>query len=211
MARRSVATSALPRRTPRDRLGQNIVDAILESATQLLSREGYAALSTNRIAELAGVSIGSLYQYFPGKQAVLAALARRLEHRALEIFARTLATLGQEPVRRIAHALIADLASERLGELAARREILREVPRGWTEDESREVDRTVIDGLAEHLASRDDVRAGNHRIMALIATHAVEAVLESAVLHDPELLRDPEFLRELAELPARYLARDPAP
>jgi AcrR family transcriptional regulator len=211
MARRSVATSALPRRTPRDRLGQNIVDAILESATQLLSREGYAALSTNRIAELAGVSIGSLYQYVPGKQAVLAALARRLEHRALEIFARTLATLGQEPVRRIAHALVTDLAGERLGELAARREILREVPRGWTEDESREVDRTVIDGLAEHLASREDVRPGNHRIMALIATHAVGAVLESAVLHDPELLRDPEFLRELAELPARYFARDPAP
>jgi AcrR family transcriptional regulator len=210
MVRRAAATKAFPRRTPRKQPGQHIVDAILESATQLLSREGYAALSTNRVAELAGVSIGSLYQYFPGKSAVLAALARRLEYRALEIFARTLDALGRQSVRQIALSLIADLASERLGSLATRREILREVPRCWTEEASNEVDGMVTEGLAEHLASRADVRPGNHRFMAMIVTHAVEAVLESALLRHPELLRDQEFLRELAELPARYLARDPA-
>jgi AcrR family transcriptional regulator len=209
MSRRAAATNAFPRRTPRREPGQNIVDAILESAMQLLSREGYAALSTNRIAELAGVSIGSLYQYFPAKSAVIAALARRLEYGALEIFAKTLDALGQQSVRQITHNLIADLAGERLGSLAARREILREVPRSWTEEASQEVDGLVTDGLAAHLASRPDVRPGNHRMMAMILTHAVEAVLESAVLRQPDLLRDPEFLRELAELPARYLARDP--
>ena len=210
MSRRAAATKAFPRRTPRRAPSQNIVEAILESAAQLLQSEGYAALSTNRVAELAGVSIGSLYQYFPGKPAVIAALARRLEYRALEIFARTLETLGQQSVRQITHSLISELASERLGSLAARREILREVPRSWTEEASQEVDGFVRDGLAEHLASRADVRPGNHRMMALIVSHAVEAVLESAVLRHPELLRDPEFLHELAELPARYLARDPA-
>jgi|SoiMethySBSTD1v2_1073268.scaffolds.fasta_scaffold74521_4 AcrR family transcriptional regulator len=209
MPRRAPATKALPRRTPRRQVGQNIVEAILESATQLLVREGYSALSTNRIAELAGVSIGSLYQYFPGKQAVIAALARRLEYRALEIFAKTIDALSHESVRKVAHSLIVDLAGERLGALAARREILREVPRAWTEEASREVDELVTDGLAQHLASRADVRPGNHRVMALIVTHAVEAVLEAAVLRHPDLLAEPEFLRELAELPARYLARDP--
>jgi AcrR family transcriptional regulator len=210
MPRRALITNAQPRREPRRKLGQNIVDAILESATQLLSRDGYAALSTNRIAELAGVSIGSLYQYFPGKQAVIAALARRLEYRALEIFAKTLDNLAEQPVGKIAHSLIVDLAGERLGALAVRRELLCEVPRSWTEEASREVDGLVSEGLAQHLASRADVRPGNHRIMALIITHAVEAVLETAVLRHPDLLRDPEFLRELAELPARYLARDRA-
>jgi AcrR family transcriptional regulator len=210
MPRRAAATNAFPRRMPRREPGQNIVESILESATQLLSREGYSALSTNRVAEHAGVSIGSLYQYFPGKSAVIAALARRLEYRALEIFAKTLEVHGQRSVREIAHSLIADLASERLGSLAARREILREVPRGWTEEASQEVDGMVSGGLAEHMASRADVRSGNHRMMAMIITHAVEAVLESAVLRNPDLLGDPEFLRELAELPARYLARDPA-
>jgi hypothetical protein len=141
---------------------------------------------------------------------VIAALARRLEYRALEIFAKTLEAFGQQSVRQITHSLIVDLAGERLGSLAARREILREVPRSWTEEASEEVDGMVTGGLADHLASRADVRPGNHRMMALIITHAVEAVLESAVLRHPELLRDPEFLRELAELPARYLARDKA-
>ena len=55
------------------------VEALLDSAAQLLASEGYAAVSTNRVAERAGVSIGSLYEYFPNKQALIAeALARAL-------------------------------------------------------------------------------------------------------------------------------------
>ncbi len=51
--------------------------AIIEAAARILENEGSEALTTNRIAERAGVSIGSLYQYFPNKQAVLVALLRR--------------------------------------------------------------------------------------------------------------------------------------
>lgn len=53
------------------------VDAILEAAARILVDAGYAAASTNHIADRAGVSVGSLYEYFPGKEAIFAELRRR--------------------------------------------------------------------------------------------------------------------------------------
>src|ERR1700722_1032131 len=66
-----------PRKAAKQERAQLTVEAILEAASQVFERHGYAHASTNRIAERAGVSIGSLYQYFPNKDAILVALARR--------------------------------------------------------------------------------------------------------------------------------------
>jgi AcrR family transcriptional regulator len=65
------------RRKPQQRRARQTVDAILEAVIRLLKREGFAAISTNRIAEVAGVSIGSVYQYFPDKRAIFVALHQR--------------------------------------------------------------------------------------------------------------------------------------
>lgn len=56
---------------------RDTVDAILEASRRIVYRDGVGGLTTNRVAELAGVSIGSLYQYFPGRDAVLHALLQR--------------------------------------------------------------------------------------------------------------------------------------
>ena len=66
-----------PRKEPRHERARATVDAILMAAAHILRTEGSEAATTNRIAELAGVSIGSLYQYFPNKQAVVGALRER--------------------------------------------------------------------------------------------------------------------------------------
>ncbi|CDQ09698.1 Transcriptional regulator, TetR family [Acidithiobacillus ferrivorans] len=66
-----------PRKRPYQQRSAATVDAILEAAARILERKGLDALTTNAVAELAGVSIGSLYQYFPGKAAILAELIRR--------------------------------------------------------------------------------------------------------------------------------------
>src|SRR5580698_2166450 len=65
------------RRAPKQARSEATVEAIIEAAAQVFERHGYAAGTTNRIAERAGVSIGSLYQYFPNKDAILVALSRR--------------------------------------------------------------------------------------------------------------------------------------
>lgn len=66
-----------PRKTPRQSRATDTVAAILEGAAHILERDGFAGYTTNAIAERAGVSIGSLYQYFPGKDAVTTALIER--------------------------------------------------------------------------------------------------------------------------------------
>jgi AcrR family transcriptional regulator len=63
-----------PRKRPRQGRSINTVDAILEAAARLLERDGFAGFNTNVIAALAGVSTGSLYQYYPDKEAILRAL-----------------------------------------------------------------------------------------------------------------------------------------
>ena len=66
-----------PRRLPRQQRSQALFDAILEATAQVLVEHGYAGANTNLIAERAGVSVGSLYQYFPNKDALVAALHER--------------------------------------------------------------------------------------------------------------------------------------
>lgn len=65
------------RRRPKQARSLATFDSILEAAEQVLEREGPEGLNTNRIAERAGVSVGTLYQYFPDKAAILLAAARR--------------------------------------------------------------------------------------------------------------------------------------
>lgn len=67
-----------PRKSPRQARSRATVEAILEAATRILEAEGLAGLTTNQVAERAGVSIGSLYQYYPSRDAILAELVRRM-------------------------------------------------------------------------------------------------------------------------------------
>jgi len=118
-----------PRRVPRQERSRANVDALLDATARLLREDGYAALTTNRIAERAGVSIGTLYQFFPGKEAVVAALAeRRMQSHFATVREELAAELAESNpdaafellVRRIAKMLGAD---HRLHAV-----LLREVP-----------------------------------------------------------------------------------
>src|SRR5215510_11881192 len=110
MSRQQPARNALlPRKQPRQERSRFTVDAILEAAADILVRNGYDRLTTNRIADRAGVNVASLYQYFPGKEAIVAELRQRhgdeqraalrkalVEHRGqrLESTIRALVSMG---------------------------------------------------------------------------------------------------------------------
>lgn len=66
-----------PKKTPLQSRSRFTVDAILDAAAHILCKDGYADFNTNRVAVKAGVSIGSLYQYFPNKETLIAELRRR--------------------------------------------------------------------------------------------------------------------------------------
>ena len=67
-----------PRKTPRQARSKATVHAILEAAARILETQGADAVTTNAVADRAGVSVGSLYQYFPSKEAIFAELIRQM-------------------------------------------------------------------------------------------------------------------------------------
>lgn len=73
MSRKEIA----PRKRPSQQRSSATVQAILQATTHILEHDGYAKLTTNRIAEKAGVNIASLYQYFPNKEAIIGELQYR--------------------------------------------------------------------------------------------------------------------------------------
>ena len=75
--RRTQTDSLKPRKQPQQRRANTTVDAILEAGIQVLLSNDFEKTSTTKIAERAGVSVGSLYQYFPDKRALLSAIVRR--------------------------------------------------------------------------------------------------------------------------------------
>jgi AcrR family transcriptional regulator len=68
------------RKLPQQERSRVMVSFIVEAAQQVLEKQGQAGFNTNAIAERAGISIGSLYQYFPNKHAIVAAMARNEIH-----------------------------------------------------------------------------------------------------------------------------------
>lgn len=205
VASNPMKTRGRPRAIPRRSPGKRIVEAILQSAIVVLTRDGVQRLTTNRIAQQAGVSIGSVYQYFPDKHAIIAAIGRELEQRALRLFEQMVEQAPERSISELVGMLVRGLTSESFGELPARREILRQVPRAWLADASERVDGRVKTELAKLLATRSDVRDGDPELMAFVAMHAVESVLEAAVLHRPEWLSDERFQSELVRLAVSYL------
>jgi AcrR family transcriptional regulator len=71
------ANALLPRKQPRQARATAMVELVLEAATRVLSSDSLAGFNTNRVAEIAGISVGSLYQYFPNKSSLIAALIER--------------------------------------------------------------------------------------------------------------------------------------
>ena len=98
----------LTRRSPRQVRAHETLAVILEAAWRLLRQQGLAGFNTNRIAERAGVSIGTLYGYFPNKQSILVALARRLlqaDRQAVADALEAVVAQGADPVRAIVRVL----------------------------------------------------------------------------------------------------------
>lgn len=96
-----------PRKQPRQARAKATEAAIIEAAARILDGPGPESLTTNLVAEHAGVSIGSLYQYFPNKQAILVALIRRERAALLDAIRAIAATPGPDAIDRLIDAGLA--------------------------------------------------------------------------------------------------------
>jgi len=98
---------ARPRKQPRQARARHTVEAIIEASARILEEQGHGGFTTNAVAALAGVSIGTLYQYFPDKDALLGALiARETTLLVEEAEAASLMTCGQEALDSLVQAAV---------------------------------------------------------------------------------------------------------
>jgi AcrR family transcriptional regulator len=81
-----------PRKFPKQNRSAKLTESIIEATTRILSTEGYEGLNTNKVAQLAGVSIGSLYQYYPNKESLVIAVAQYLMSEDQKYFEELLTT-----------------------------------------------------------------------------------------------------------------------
>ncbi len=188
-------------RRPHQRRSLDTVEAIVRATAHILSREGPAHLTTNRVAEKAGVSIGSLYQYFPNKEALVGEVRRRYGEMFRE---RLLALAGsvrelslRDAVERTVRALVAIHAEDTglhnavsaAGMDDTERRLLHQVAVSWLE------------------ARRDEVRRPDRALAAAVALDVAEALVHGVALRNPERLADDEFTGEVTDLLVRYLAK----
>lgn len=203
-------TSGAPgrRRKPKRRTGAAIVDAVVEATERILTSRGLAGLTTKQIAKISGVSSGSIYQYFESKQGIVAELARRLEARARSVALERLADARPTDLRGIVRAFVGALLADHMGHDRMRRALLLEIPRGWIEENSAKVDAELQVMVATMIRESTEVRSGDPTMMAFVAHHAIEAVVEAAVMRQPDWLTDERFRRELELLATRYVAKE---
>src|SRR5512147_2303855 len=97
------------RKQPQQARSRATVTLILDAMTRILDREGPDAATTTRVAEVAGISIGTLYQYFSHRDAILDALQDREFERAMELMQRVLADGARGPAPDVAREVVVGL------------------------------------------------------------------------------------------------------
>src|SRR5690349_17231439 len=96
-----------PRKHATQERSRATVDALIDATARILVRDGFDKASTNRIAEEAGVSVGSLYQYYPSKEALVAAVVDRHNREIMQVVRGALAEVAAQPVEKAVRRLVA--------------------------------------------------------------------------------------------------------
>ncbi|MBZ0115833.1 MAG: TetR/AcrR family transcriptional regulator [Sandaracinaceae bacterium] len=197
------------RKTPRQARSRALVDAVIAAASRILPERGPEDLTTHHIAERAGVSIGSLYQYFPTKESIVGALIdRKLESDVAQ--ARRWIDELEGPVATWIERMTERVVAMHRDAGPLYRSILPVVARMRRHRKVRGAVAEVREALRARVAERgDELRKDDLEIPIFLAGHAIEACVHAAVDERPELLDDPRFTRELTDLVQRYLLRDP--
>lgn len=194
------------RKTPRQARSRALVEVILDTTARVLVADGFARTTTNRVADRAGVSIGSLYQYFPSREALVAAVARRHSERLKAALAAVLADSPPTLEAGIRAMLAAVISAHRLSpELTA--VLNNEVPRLGPLDWKAESTQRGID-LARQLFERHagELRPDLDRATAaFMCSTCVEGVMNAAARMAPGHIVDGSIADELAAMLRGYL------
>jgi AcrR family transcriptional regulator len=195
-----------PRKRPRQARARVTVDTILAASAQVLVRRGFDRFTTNEVAEVAGVSIGSLYQYFPNKEALVVALIEKHLEEMNAALTCELARVSQLPMAQAARAVIELTIRAHQVDWALHQVLSEQVPRVGRMARIRELD-AISHGMVTQIFElrRRDLAITNPELSAFVVCAAIEAIVHRSALHAPERLSDPNLVDEATLLVTRYL------
>lgn len=198
-----------PRKLASQERSRSTVDALLEATARVLVKEGYDRASTNRIAEVAGVSIGSLYQYFPSKEALVAAVIDRHTQEVSQVTRNAVVKAAAGPIEVAAREFVSvaidahrvnpklhGVLAEQIPHVGRLKNIEANVREGYA----------LVRGYLE--AHRDEIDVADLDLAAFVLVTVVEALTHAAVLRRPDLLSDGKarhFVDDVTRLVVRYL------
>jgi AcrR family transcriptional regulator len=174
LATRIASPSGTMRKEPRQARSRATIDAILDAAAHILGDRGWTGLTTNTVAEIAGVSIGSLYQYFPDKQAIFTALYDRHVDEVRQLIERTMADCTSASLEDFTRELVEGLANVHAEDAELHEIVSGAVPEGAHGFKS------ALQTIFEQVISRaeqDRYTPDEAKRMLFVLPHMVEALV----------------------------------
>lgn len=208
MTRSKIHSTA--RKEPRQSRSRATVNVILEAAIRVLEQEGPDAATTSRIADVAGVSVGTLYQYFANRDAILNALQDREFERAMSMMQRVL----QDPAassRDVARSVVVHLLELYHAAPALHRMLAVEALRLTPTERVQAFDMRMVLVIRSFLGARARRVMPKHPdTAAFVIYQSVRAAMLAYLLEQPPGTTDAMLIDELTDLIVRYLsAEDP--
>jgi AcrR family transcriptional regulator len=176
-------------------------------------QDGWDALTTNRVAKAAGVSVGSLYQYFPNKEALVSGLVESWADALTEHLVALGPALADAPVDEAIHTLVEATLAVTREDASLHRSVLLQLPRIGALEFFERLNQRVADVLAEWVVlRRDELHVEDPSMAAYVIVTSLDALTDHALLLRPELLDSTRFARQLERLVAGCLGvSEPSP
>ena len=208
MARAAKPTTS--RKKPTQERSREMVSTILGAAARVFVKEGYARATTNRIAKAAGVSVGSLYQYFPSKDAIAVELLRRYREGLIDLVGKRLLEMNVTTFEEVVHALLSALLRAEGINPALHRVLIEQVLRTSARREILGFEERLEGVLADALrAAKDSVHVADYELSAFVLVRVVLSVVHAAVVDHPRY-NTPALVSELTRLVVGYVGAQTA-
>jgi AcrR family transcriptional regulator len=203
MTQRSRATA---RKTPNQDRAKATVEAILTATARVLVKDGYDGASTNRIAAAAGVSIGSLYQYFPSKEALVGTLLDRHLADMMQVFEETVARVAGAPLEVATCEIVKAMIHAHAIDPKLHKIFAEQLPRHGRLQRIGEIERYVADRLRVYLEiHRASIRPKNLDLAVFLLVQLVESAGHGAMLNPRNQFHPDELAREVSDVCLSYL------
>ena len=202
MARRPATN---PRKSAIQERSRATVDALVEATARILVKEGFDKASTNPIPQAAGVSVGSLYQYFPNKEALVAAVIERHQQEIMQTVRGELAEVLAEPVEKAMRMLVAIAVKAHRVDPKLHRVLAEQIPRVGKAEKLELFNRENYALFRTYLERhRDEIRVDDLDLASFVCVTSIEALTHNAVLHYSKMLSD-EAMERLIDEGARLV------